>query len=69
MGWIIADNQLWAAGPTLIHAGSNTTWFAVAWLDPKKDFAVLVACNQANDEACNDAVLAVIADHFQGERR
>src|SRR6185437_11411343 len=61
MGWIIADNQPWAAGPALTHAGSNTMWFAVAWLAPKKDFAVLVACNQANDQACNDAVLALIA--------
>jgi CubicO group peptidase (beta-lactamase class C family) len=61
MGWIIADNQPWAAGPALTHAGSNTMWFAVAWLAPKKDFAVLVACNQANDRACNDAVLALIA--------
>jgi CubicO group peptidase (beta-lactamase class C family) len=24
MGWIIADNQPWAAGPALTHAGSNT---------------------------------------------
>ncbi len=42
-------------------------WFAVAWLAPAKDFAVLVAANQANAEACNDAVLALIADHFKGE--
>lgn len=69
MGWIIADNQPWAGGPALTHAGSNTMWFAVAWLAPAKDFAVLVACNQANDKACNDAVLALIADHFAGEGR
>jgi CubicO group peptidase (beta-lactamase class C family) len=68
MGWIIADNQPWAGGPALTHAGSNTLWFAVAWLAPKKDFAVVIACNQANDAACNDAALALIADHFQGER-
>jgi CubicO group peptidase (beta-lactamase class C family) len=68
MGWIIADNQPWAGGPALTHAGSNTMWMAVAWLAPKKDFAVLVACNQANDKACNDAVLALIADHFKGQR-
>ncbi|MGD9721221.1 MAG: serine hydrolase domain-containing protein [Pirellulales bacterium] len=65
MGWIIADGQPWAGGPALTHAGSNTMWFAVAWLAPAKDFAVLVACNQANDKACNDAVLALIADHFK----
>lgn len=69
MGWMIADNQPWAGGPALTHAGSNTMWFAVAWLAPAKDFAVLVACNQANDDACNDAVLALIADHFRREQR
>ena len=69
MGWIIADGQPWAGGPALTHAGSNTMWFAVAWLAPGKDFAVLVACNQANDNACNDAVLALIADYFKSERR
>ena len=61
MGWIIADGQPWAGGPALTHAGSNTMWYAVAWLAPKKDFAVVIACNQANDKACNDAVLALIA--------
>jgi CubicO group peptidase (beta-lactamase class C family) len=68
MGWIVADGQPWAGGPALAHSGSNTMWMAVANLAPAKDFAVLVACNQANDEACNDAVLALIADHFKGER-
>jgi CubicO group peptidase (beta-lactamase class C family) len=69
MGWIVADGQPWAGGPALTHAGSNTMWFAVAWLAPKKDFAVLVACNQADDKACNDAVLALIADQFKGARQ
>lgn len=62
MGWVIDNNQPWAGGPALTHAGSNTLWYAVAWLAPEKDFAVLVACNQAHSEACNDAVLALIAD-------
>ena len=47
-----------------------TDWrlfLSVAWLAPGKDFAVLVMCNQANAEACNDAVLALIADHFAGK--
>ena len=68
MGWSIADNQPWAAGPALTHAGSNTMWYAVAWLAPNKDFAVLVATNQANPKACNDAVLSLIAAHFKNER-
>lgn len=69
MGWLIADNQPWAGGPALTHAGSNTMWFAVAWLAPAKDFAVLIACNQANDKACNDAAIALITDHFKDEGR
>ena len=69
MGWMIADGQPWAGGPALTHSGSNTLWMAVAWLAPAKDFAVLVACNQASEKACNDAVLALIADHFKGEGR
>jgi CubicO group peptidase (beta-lactamase class C family) len=69
MGWVIADNQPWAAGPALTHGGSNTMWYAVAWLAPQKDFAVLVACNQPDSNACNAAVLALLADHFQGTRR
>jgi hypothetical protein len=44
-------------------------WFAVAWLAPEKDFAMLVMCNQANDKACNDAVLALIGESFKGEQR
>ena len=67
MGWGIADNQPWAGGPALTHSGSNTMWLAVAWLAPAKDFAVLVTCNQYNEKACNDAVLALIADHFKRE--
>lgn len=68
MGWMIAAGQPWAGGPALTHGGSNTMWFAVVWLAPGKDFAVLVACNQANAEACNDACVALIADHFKDER-
>jgi hypothetical protein len=68
MGWIISKGQPWAGGSALTHAGSNTMRFAVAWLAPKKDFAVLDACNQANEKACNDAVLAILADHFKSER-
>ena len=68
MGWIVADGQPWAGGPALTHGGSNTMWMAVVWLAPKKDFAVVVACNQASGEACNDAAIALITDHFTAER-
>ena len=68
MCWIIVESLPWAGGPALTHSGSNTMWMASVWLAPAKDFAVLVACNQANDKTCNDVVLALIADHFQSVR-
>jgi len=43
-GWICVS-RTWAGGPTLMHNGSNTMWYMVMWLAPKKDFAVIVATN------------------------
>ena len=62
MGWIVADRD-WADGPVLTHAGSNTMWFAVVWLAPKKDLALLAATNQAGDKAaaaCDAAVVELL---------
>lgn len=64
MGWLVVDNQPWANGPALTHSGSNTLWYATAWLAPTRNFAVVVTSNQPSNEACNDAVLAIIQDHF-----
>jgi CubicO group peptidase (beta-lactamase class C family) len=43
-GWIVAEL---GTPPTriLAHSGSNTMWYAVIWLAPDEDFAVLLACN------------------------
>lgn len=62
MGWIVADRG-WADGPVLTHAGSNTMWFAVAWLAPKKDLVMLAATNQGGDKAaaaCDAAVVELL---------
>ncbi len=72
-GWIITTRP-WAGGLTLNHAGSNTMWFCVAWLAPKKHFAILVATNVAGDDAekaCDETAAALIdfhAKHPGGER-
>jgi len=45
----------------LTHAGCNTMNYAVAWLAPAKDFAVLVCANQGDGEAakaCDEAASA-----------
>jgi CubicO group peptidase (beta-lactamase class C family) len=65
MGWIVCDRD-WGGGRVLMHAGTNTMWYAVVWMAPKKDFAVLVAANQGGDaaaKACDLAAWAMIQDH------
>ncbi|HEY3242230.1 MAG TPA: serine hydrolase domain-containing protein, partial [Phycisphaerae bacterium] len=67
MGWRVVQRD-WAGGRALTHAGSNTLWFAVVWIAPEKNFAVLVACNQGGEQAakaCDEVVGALIQDHRQ----
>ncbi|MDE2126814.1 MAG: beta-lactamase family protein [Armatimonadetes bacterium] len=61
-GWLTAFRP-WGAGAVLTHAGSNTMNFAVVWIAPKKDFAVLAATNQGGDAAataCDQTSAALI---------
>jgi CubicO group peptidase (beta-lactamase class C family) len=61
-GWIPED-RAWGGGRVLMHAGSNTQNFAVVWLSPLRDFAVLAATNQGGDDAfhgVDDAAYAMI---------
>lgn len=60
MGWGVAARP-WADGRVLTHSGSNTMWYCVVWIAPKKDFAVLVACNAGLDAAAaTDQVASAI---------
>ena len=70
MGWVVAERP-WADGIVLNHAGSNTMWYCVAWVAPKKNFAVLVACNQAGaagTQACDEVASALIQQHLRGAK-
>lgn len=61
-GWRVVRRR-WAGGTALSHNGSNTMWFALAWLAPEKDFSVVVATNIGGwnaDYACDDASEAMI---------
>ena len=49
-GWIIA-NRAWAGGNALTHSGSNTYWFATAWLAPAKNTVFAVVTNRGDDVA------------------
>ncbi len=58
MGWIAGS----AGDPPvrlLGHSGSNTMWYAVIWLIPELDLAILAACN---DGAQGPAMERLVAD-------
>jgi CubicO group peptidase (beta-lactamase class C family) len=63
LGWKTAE-RTWG-GAVLMHAGSNSLWYCVAWLAPEKGFAVLAATNQGGDaaaKACDEACAAMISE-------
>lgn len=68
-GWIVTDRP-WAGGRALTHVGSNTQNFAIVWMAPAKDFAVLVMTNQGGGETFNacDATAAALIQHFTQKR-
>lgn len=68
-GWMVVDRP-WAGGRALTHAGSNTQNFAIVWMAPAKDFAVLVMTNQAGGETFNacDAAASALILHFTQNR-
>ncbi|GAB6165877.1 hypothetical protein JCM19992_18770 [Thermostilla marina] len=49
-GWQIV-RRLWAKGPVLTHAGTNTMNYAVVWCSPADAFFVLVVTNCGGDVA------------------
>jgi len=69
MGWEVKKRN-WAGGKVLKHIGNNTMSFAVVWMAPKRDFAVLVASNQGGDqveEACDEACWMLIQEFLLKE--
>lgn len=62
-GWMAVERP-WGGGTVLTHSGCNTMNFSVVWMAPKRDFAVLVCCNQGDDtaaKACDEVAAALIA--------
>ena len=65
-GWAVTERE-WAGGLALVHSGSNLRWYAVVWMAPERDFAVLVATNQGGDtafEATDEAAWRLIQLHL-----
>jgi CubicO group peptidase (beta-lactamase class C family) len=69
MGWLPAPAP-GGEGIVLNHAGSNTMWYAVAWVLPKQNLAVVVMCNQAGpgEKACEEASQTLIRRHLDSKR-
>lgn len=66
-GWVVTDRS-WGGGRVLMHNGSNNQNYAVVWMAPRRDFAVLVATNQGGDQvakACDDAASTLIQTYLQ----
>jgi CubicO group peptidase (beta-lactamase class C family) len=62
LGWVAAERD-WGGGKVFTHAGSNTMNYAVVWMAPERNFAVLAATNQgapAGEKACDEAAGALI---------
>lgn len=61
-GWIQVERK-WADGLALTHAGSNTTWYCVAWVAPSLQTYYLAATNcggEAAAKACDEAVVELL---------
>ena len=70
-GWLITSRP-WAGGRAMTHAGSNTTWYCVAWVAPARHFAVLAAANAGGDDAakaCDEVSAALIRAHNAPRQR
>jgi CubicO group peptidase (beta-lactamase class C family) len=68
MGWVVGRSPL-GRGLALNHGGSNRMWFAVTWVLPEDDVAVVVMCNQGEpggpaDKACDEASGRLMREDF-----
>ncbi len=73
LGWMVLSRP-WAKGKNpgdwgrcLQHAGSNNSWFALVWIAPERNFAVLAVTNTGGEGIFPriDAVIwAVIREHI-----
>src|SRR5690606_19855697 len=69
LGWVRVERP-WAGGTALTHTGSNTMFFAVAWIAPERNFAAVAACNSGEGAgACDKAVAMLIGKYLDGAGR
>src|SRR5262249_25763364 len=59
-GWLVVKRG-WARDTALTHTGSNTMNYAVVWMAPAINFAVMVATNFGNEDSATPACDAIAA--------
>ena len=65
-GWNVVPRP-WGDGEVLTHNGSNTKNFAVIWIAPKRNFAVVVCTNLGGDvaaQATDETAAALIRKYL-----
>ena len=60
-GWILLETP---NGPAYTHGGSNTAFFSLIWVLPKRDVAVVVLTNQGSGFPACDAVAGQAMQQF-----
>ena len=68
-GWKVTKRD-WAPDMVLTHSGSNTMSYAVVWMAPKRDFAVLAASNQGGgdvENGCDESCWMLIKEFLLKE--
>lgn len=70
LGWGHSERD-WAGGVRLAHDGSNTLWYAVVLLAPRRDRAILVVCNSGSSaaEEAVDETAKVLIERFVAQER
>jgi CubicO group peptidase (beta-lactamase class C family) len=59
LGWIVTQRG-WAGGTALTHTGDNTMNFALVWVAPAKDVAVLITANQGSAFKAADEMASLL---------
>ena len=60
LGWAI-DNDEWAGGQALMHAGSNVRWYAWVWIAPGRNLALVSVSNSGQGPAKDGTRAALMA--------
>jgi CubicO group peptidase (beta-lactamase class C family) len=69
LGWLITQRD-WGGGTVLTHAGSNNMNYALVWMAPNRNFAVLICTNQGGSsaqKACDEAAGKLIEFHLKNK--